>query len=344
MSPPTCVLHPGGHVRRNGYYSKGSRHIRWECVPADGSPAHLVRPDPTTALKRAAKADRPASTSTPKVAGRDAVREERGRAVVRARRLVGGGTDLLHQTSEVYARVLESWAEKDGSAWWADGFAWRSDDDMRYRATMFATSAQGTKMLCIAGPEILLELSDTVQGPLTKIRATGRCGKTMSKLVRTQTRVSAAGLELRIFHTMIDIQDPPILMLRPGRSRRAGAAEWALGSPERCICPICNTTHRWWEETTSRTLLRTPERAELDALSEDDLVETAEAIAAAGARITAASMLAARGYDALAFLGGREVMGRRMGWLVRHGRLVRLDHPDSEIAYALAAVENATRP
>ena len=239
-------------------------------------------------------------------------------------------------------RVLEGWADEDGRAWWADGFAWTSADDIRYRATMFVTSLRGKQMLCIAGPEILLELSDTIHGPLTRIRATGRCGKAMSKLVRTETRVSAGGLELRVFHTMIDIQDPSILMLRPDRSRRTSAAEWKFGAAKQYACPICSPTHRWWQETGNRMLLRTPERAELDALSENDLVKTAEVIAAAGARVTASSMLAALGYDVLEFTGRREVIGRRMGWLVRHGRLVRLDQPGSETAYALGG-ENATR-
>lgn len=41
MSRPTCVQHPDGRVRRNGYYGKNNDYVKWQCVPEEGAPHYL---------------------------------------------------------------------------------------------------------------------------------------------------------------------------------------------------------------------------------------------------------------------------------------------------------------
>lgn len=43
MARPACTEHPDGRTRRDGYYGRHKEFIRWECVPADGSPPHYLR-------------------------------------------------------------------------------------------------------------------------------------------------------------------------------------------------------------------------------------------------------------------------------------------------------------
>jgi hypothetical protein len=33
---PSCVVHPGGGVHRNGSYGKWKQYVRWECVNENG--------------------------------------------------------------------------------------------------------------------------------------------------------------------------------------------------------------------------------------------------------------------------------------------------------------------
>lgn len=59
MSRPICSNHPNGRVRRNGYYGKNKAYVRWECVPADGSRPHQVRPELSTKLVGGIEGDCP---------------------------------------------------------------------------------------------------------------------------------------------------------------------------------------------------------------------------------------------------------------------------------------------
>lgn len=47
---PHCARHPGGRVRRNGYYGRRKQFVRWQCVPDDGSRPHMVRPELSSKL------------------------------------------------------------------------------------------------------------------------------------------------------------------------------------------------------------------------------------------------------------------------------------------------------
>lgn len=43
MDPPKCSLHPHGRVRKDGFYGKHRQYQRWQCVPGNGAPPHMVR-------------------------------------------------------------------------------------------------------------------------------------------------------------------------------------------------------------------------------------------------------------------------------------------------------------
>lgn len=47
---PTCLAHPKGRIRRNGYYGKRRQYVKWQCVPGDGSRPHMLRPELTSKL------------------------------------------------------------------------------------------------------------------------------------------------------------------------------------------------------------------------------------------------------------------------------------------------------